>query len=106
MATDGKHLIDILLDPDNEESIFVFDEYGKEYECDQVAIIPLDEEIYVILKPIDDMEDVAEDEAVVFHLIVPHENEEEAMLLLETDEEIAMQVFDEYYKLLDEAGID
>lgn len=104
--TSGKELIDVLLDENNEEPIFIFDESGREYECDQVAIIPLDGEIYVILKPIDEIEGVADDEVIVFHLIVPNDNEDEAMLMLETDEETAMQVFEEYYKLLDEAGID
>ncbi len=105
-ATSGKALIDMLLDENNQDSIFIFDQNGREYECDQVAIIPYDDEIYVILKPIDEIEGVADDEALVCHLIVPHDNEEEAMLLLEYDEETAITVFEKYYELLDEAGIE
>lgn len=104
--TSGKELIDILLDENNQEPIFIFDENGREYECDQVAIIPLEDEIYVILKPIDEIDGVADDEVIVFHLVVPNDNEDEAMLVLETDEETAMEVFEQYNKLLDEAGID
>lgn len=106
MASSGKELIDMLLDPENEEPLFLFDEDGREYECDQVAIVPVEDEVYVIVKPIDEIEGVADDEAFVCHLIVPNDNEDEAMLVLETDEEIAMKAFEEYYKLLDEAGIE
>ena len=81
-------ILDILLDEDNEEPITLYDESDKPVKFDQVAIIPLDEKLYAILKPIDEMEGVADDEAIVFAV---------------TDEPVAIRVFDEYYKLLDNA---
>ena len=54
-------LLDILLDEDNEDPIKLFDENGKEYKFDQVALIPLDEKLYAILKPIDKIKGVADD---------------------------------------------
>ena len=93
-------ILDILLDEDNEEAITLYDEKGKSYKFDQVAIIPLDEKLYAILKPLDDIEGVADDEAIVFAV---QENENgEGSLTIEANESIAMRVFDEYYKLLDE----
>lgn len=97
---DDLDILDILLDEDNEDPVTLYDEADKAYKFDQVAIIPLDNKLYAILKPLDDIPGVADDEAIVFAI-----NEKEAgesSLIIETDESIAMRVFDEYYKLLDE----
>lgn len=91
-------ILDVLLDEDNEDPITLYDENGKAYKFDQVAVIPLDEKLYTILKPIDQMEGVADDEAIVFAV---NEADGETSLIVEIDESIAMRVFDEYYKLLD-----
>lgn len=92
-------LLDILLDEDNEEPITLYDENSKAIKFDQVAIIPLDDRLFAILKPIDEIPGVADDEAIVFSI---NENDNgETTLIVETDESLAMRVFDEYYKLLD-----
>lgn len=92
-------ILDILLDEDNEDPITLYDENSKAIKFDQVAIIPLEEKLYAILKPIDDIPGVADDEAIVFAI---NENDAgETTLIVETDEPLAMRVFDEYYKLLD-----
>lgn len=95
---DELDLLDILLDEDNEDPITLYDENGKPFKFDQVAVIPLDEKLYAILKPIDALEGVADDEAIVFSV---NDNDGETSLIVEIDEPIAMRVFDEYYKLLD-----
>lgn len=92
-------ILDILLDEDNEDPITLYDENDKAIRFDQVAIIPLDEKLYAILKPIDEMENVADDEAIVF--VVNEDGNGESILEIETDEPTAIKVFDEYYKLLD-----
>ena len=92
--------IEKILDENNEEPITLYDEENREIEFDQVAVIPLNEKIYVILKPITEIEGVADDEALVF---VIEEIEDEDTLVLVDDEQIIDLVFDEYYKLLDEA---
>ena len=94
-------ILDILLDEDNEDPITLYDENSKAIKFDQVAIIPLDEELYAILKPIDEIPGVADDEAIVFKI---SESEETTSLNVEQDESKAMRVFDEYYKLLDQAN--
>lgn len=92
-------ILDILLDEDNEDPITLYDENMKAIRFDQVAIIPLEEKLFAILKPIDEIKGVADDEAIVFAI---NENKDgETTLVVETDEPLAMRVFDEYYKLLD-----
>lgn len=95
-----QNILDILLDEDNEDPITLYDKDDKAVRFDQVAIIPLEEKLYAILKPIDELEGVAEDEAIVFY--IDETNENDVSLIVEENEDIAVKVFDEYYKLLDE----
>lgn len=93
-------ILDILLDEDNEDPVTLYDDQGKAFKFDQVAIIPLDGKLYAILKPLDELPGVADDEAIVF--AINEQENGESSLIIETDEAVAMRVFDEYYKLLDE----
>lgn len=93
-------ILDVLLDEDNEDPVTLYDENSKPIKFDQVAIIPLDERLFAILKPIDEIPGVADDEAIVF--AINETDNGETSLIVETDESLAMRVFDEYYKLLDE----
>ncbi len=99
--TEDLNILDILLDEDNEDPITLYNEEDKEVKFDQVAIIPLNEKLYTILKPIDEIEGVADDEAIVFYV---NEEGEDVALEVEQDEQTAMRVFDEYYNLLDKEG--
>ena len=93
-------LYDILMDEDNNEPIVLFDEDGNKVEFEQVAIVPYQEKIYAILKPIDEMEGVSDDEAIPFRL---EKNERgETVVVIEESDEIGEKVFEIYYKLLDE----
>ncbi|MDD3397414.1 MAG: DUF1292 domain-containing protein [Clostridia bacterium] len=94
-----ENILDVLLDEENDSPITLYDEKDKAIKFEQVAIIPIDEKLYAILKPIDEMEGVAEDEALVF--LIDEKSEKDSQLIVITDETIAMQVFDEYYKLLE-----
>ena len=49
----------------------------------------------------DKIDNVQDDEAIVFY--VEEKEGEEPVLMVETDEKTAIDVFDEYYNLLDEA---
>lgn len=86
-----------LLDDENCDNITLYDEDDNELEFEQVALIPLEETLYAILKPVIPMEGMADDEALVFLL-----DEEEEMVTLVTDEALGTAVFREYYKLLEE----
>ena len=93
-------VLDILLDEENDAPITLYNENDKAIRFDQIAIIPMEEKLFAILKPIDEMEEVAEDEAIVFR--VDEKESGESELVIETDEALAMRVFDEFYRLLDE----
>ncbi|MEG1500106.1 MAG: hypothetical protein RR400_03470 [Clostridia bacterium] len=93
-------LAEILLDENNADPIELYDENEVKVSFEQVAVVPLDNETYVILKPIEEMEGVADDEAVVFKLSKSEEGS--TILVVENDDSIGEKVFEEYYKLLDE----
>lgn len=93
-------ILDLLLDENNDQPITLYDEENKAVKFEQVAIIPENENIYAILKPIDDLDGVADDEAIVF--LVDFDEDGNSMLVIEQDEKTAITVFDKYYQLLDE----
>jgi len=93
-------IIDILLNENNDTPVVLYDEKDKPVKFDQVAVIPLDDNLYAILKPIDKMPNVADDEAIVFSVL--EDEDGISSLEVETNESVAMRVFEEYYKLLDE----
>lgn len=93
-------IIDILLDDENTEPIYLFDENANEIAFEQVAVIPYKEKLYCILKPIDHMESVDDNEAIVF--AVEDLEDDEPFLVVEHDEATAIAVFEKYYELLEE----
>ena len=95
-------IIDVLLDEENKDPIVLVDASGKKLSFEQVAVIPYNEKLYCVLKPIDKIENVQEDEAIVFYVDEPEDGE--PVLMVETDQKIAMDVFEEYYNLLDAQG--
>lgn len=96
-----KSVIDRIFDENDNDPVVLYSN-DRAIEFDQVAIIPLDGEIYVMLAPITKIEGINDDEAFVFSI---EENNEEESLSLITDSEILDKVFDEYYKLLERNNI-
>lgn len=98
-------LLDVLLDQDNREPIVLMDETGKQMTFEQVAVIPYEvrkeKRLYCVLKPLDKIEGIADDEAIVF--LVDTDDEGNSIIRIEEDEEVAIAVFDKYYDLLEEA---
>ena len=98
-------LLDVLLDQDNKEPIVLMDENGKQMTFEQVAVIPYEvrkeKRLYCVLKPLDKIEGIDDDEAIVF--LVDTDDEGNSIIRIEEDEEIAIAVFDKYYDLLEEA---
>ncbi len=94
-----KSVIDILLDDSNNDDIVLYDENDKETIFSQIAIISLGEKTYAILKPIEKIDGIEDDEALTFLI---NEEDEENPLELCDDMQIIQQVFDEYYKLINE----
>ena len=90
----------ILLDEKNTDIIELCDHLGKSHLFRQLAVVPRDDDIYCILKPLDDI-GLNACEAVVFKLM---ELEKDVHLLVsESDEKISMQIFLVYYELLSQA---
>ena len=93
-------ILDTLLDEENNDPIILENERGEKIVFEQIAIIPKVEDLYCILKPVEPIDGLEEDEALVFKIL---ENEEgDASLMLETDEDVIDEVFNVYYDLLDE----
>ena len=95
--------IDKIFDENNNDPIVLYDENNKETKFDQVAVIPLYEKVYVILKPLTKIAGLADDEALVF--VIEEIDDEDCLVIVEEDD-IVDQVFDEYYKMLKEEGVD
>ena len=104
----NKSILDILLDENNEDPIVLYDETGKQVKWDQIAVIPMGERLYAILKPLDEIPGIAEDEAIVFRVdeladdYVCGEMGDDCALAVETDPEVADAVFEKYYAMLEE----
>lgn len=94
--------IEKIFDENNSDPIVLYDENNKETKFDQVAVIPLYEKVYVILKPLSKIVGVNDDEALVF---VVEEIDDEDCLVICDDMKIIDEVFKEYYALLKEEGI-
>lgn len=90
-------IVDILLDEENKDPVVLVDGKGGKIAYEQIAVIPYNGKLYCILKPIDEVNGVADDEAIVFFV-----NEDDPPTLsVERNALAAMEVFEAYYNLLD-----
>ena len=99
MINDEKTQIEKLLDEDDDSNLTLYDENNNPIEFQQVAVIPKNNKIYAILKPLSKKFNIADDEALVF---VIEEVDDEDYLIIVEDDKIIDSVFDEYYELLKE----
>lgn len=96
-------ILDILLDEENKDPIVLTDEKGRHIAFEQIAVIPYEQKLYCVLKPIDYIDGVADDEAIVFYVDEGENEDDDPVLRIEDDELKAIDVFMEYYNLLDAA---
>ena len=94
--------IDCLFDENNTDPIVLYNEKGEPVDFEQVALVPLDERVFVILKPIKPMEGIGEDEALVFEVLENEDEEDFLALVVEVD--IIDRVFKVYDGLVDGAN--
>lgn len=99
----GDDILDILLDQENKSPIALGDGNGKVMRFEQVAVVPYNDELYCILRPMDVIEGIGADEAVVF--LCDTDDNGDTVLKIEQDDETAIAVFERYYVLLAEANI-
>ncbi len=77
--------IDALFDENNNDAIILMNENGEEIAFEQIALVPIGEKVYVILKPIQPMEGIGEDEGLVFSVETNDEGLEYLALVIEED---------------------
>lgn len=83
-----------IIDPENVENIVISNSKGDSFELEQIALIPLHEVGYVILKPLNPkLLNLEEDEPLVFKL-----NDDEESIELCTDINIVSKIIDLYEK--------
>lgn len=95
--------IEQILDENNTDNIILYNEEGDAIEFEQIALVPLDDETFVILRPLVDDDEIAEDEALVFAI---EDVDGEAALVTVLDDDVVDAVFEEYYDMLRAEGID
>jgi len=93
----------MLLDENNTDNIKLFNEDNQEVEFEQIALVPIQNRVYALLKPVLSMEGIADDEALVFAI---EEVDDEDCLVIVEEDEIIDKVFEEYYEMLRAEGID
>lgn len=86
---------------DNREDVLTLTTSdGQDVDFMEIAEIYIDEELYLILQPVELFEDMDEDDAFVFHSSIDLKGEERLDLVY--DDELSERVFEEYRKLLNE----
>ena len=103
MAEEFLSPIDMLLDENNTDNIKLYNEDNQEVEFEQIALVPIEDKTYAILKPVSTMEGIADDEALVF--VIDEIDDEECLVIVE-DDAIVDKVFEEYYQMLKDEGVD
>ena len=77
-----------LLSVDNDQNIVLFDENNNPVELEQIAILTHNEDMYAILRHLDD----AEDEVLVYKV----DSKDEEVLTQIRDEKLAMEIIAKY----------
>lgn len=94
---DERNPIEVLLDENSNDPIVLYDEKDNAVTFEQVAIIPFEDNLYALLKPVDKMEGVADDEAVVFKF--DEDENESPILTVVTEDKLIDNVFNIYLDL-------
>ncbi len=89
--------IEMLLDDECTDDITLYDENNNPVDFEQIAVIPLEDRLFAILKPVEPLEGVNEDEGIVIE--IDEENED---IYTVNEDEIVDKVFEEYYKMNEE----
>ena len=89
-----KSIIEQILDENNHDFINAYDDFGNPIQFEQVAVVSIEEELFVILR--ENRDDIPLEEVLVFRIVMNETNQE---LLLEENEEVVEEVFNEYYRL-------
>lgn len=83
-----------------EELITLTSSDGDQVDFLEIAGIPIDGNFYTILKPVEVIEGMTEDDVLVFK--VEETENGDSNFSLERDEEVLNKIYQEYLRLLDE----
>ena len=86
---------------ENDDLITLKSADGENIDFVEIAGIALNGKFYAILQPVELLEGMDDDEAFVFEVSRTSDGEDSFTIVL--DDDITDAVFQEYYKLLDEA---
>ena len=87
----SKSMIEKILDPEDNDPITLFSETGEMMEFEQIALICLDEGLYLLAQPIGEVEGIGPNDGLVFALW--QDDSGEWCLEVEEDDDIVEQVF-------------
>ena len=94
-----KNLLDVLFDDNDIGSLTLQDEDGQNVEFRRMAIIPFNDIVYVLLRPISGVPEEAMHQAVAMRVEMEFG---EPYLSIEDDEEVLKYLLNEYNRLLKE----
>lgn len=89
---------------ENDDIVTLKSADGEDIDFIEIAGIAKKGKFYVILQPVELLEGMADDEALVFLVEKTETGEDKFTIVL--DDEIVDMVFEEYYKLLDNCDSD
>lgn len=93
-----EELLEKILDPENSEPITLHNENDEPAEFDQLAFIPYNDIIYLVLTPTNPMEGIEEGTVMIYKV-----DEEEESIVFEQNEEISTKIFDMFIEMWEEA---
>lgn len=83
----------------DDEIITLTAEDGTKVDFYEIAVVEHEDELYAILEPASDMEDIEDGEVLIFKIEeTDDEDAEEDVFTVVEDEELLQAVFDEYLK--------
>ena len=86
--------IDKLYDENNNDNIILYGENDEPIEFEQVAVIPIEKNVYAILTPVTPMDGIDENTGLVF--LVESDKKGNEWLTAVIDEDVVNSVFDIY----------
>lgn len=90
-------LLDKIYDEENSDVLVLKNANGEDIAFEQIALIPQGEQVYLIVKPVQPLEGLGEDEGLVLLI-----NEGLKRFDLVTEEDVIDKVFDVYDQLIEE----
>ncbi len=101
MGKEERSIIDMLLDEDNDEPITLFDETGEPFSFEQVAVIPKDDNLYAILKPLQHVDGLSDEDVIIFKIFETEDGDADMEMV--TDDAEGEEVFEALRLLMEEA---